>query len=256
MVLQFDGGSTTYQCGLDEAKAAHAFGARGKALAAVARELCTSLTEHWKCTSRGDPWVPPFEGARIARETEFSAQSAAAAIAHALEQHSALHTLLAAYEIAAPARNASIVAAVQREVRRNRRTEHLAPRFNRQLVVSRDAAPLKVDFLGQHYACYFLQVSQSERGIEASAERAYGKLFELDALRRFVKQRPKSLGLLDDERPQRFELIVVGDREHAVQRRALAQIEALADRNRVIARPLANAASAADHVIQQERRAA
>lgn len=221
----------------------------------VAHTLCSSLAVHWRSGTTSE-WVPPFEGARLARVSEFTAQTPESAMDHALGQHSALYTLLANYEIAQQAKLNSIVARVRQEVKRSQRTQHLVPRFNRSLDVSKTAPPLKVDFLGQHYACYFVQVTESERGIEASTERAYGKLFELQALRRFVKVKPKFIGLLEDERPEAFELLLVGDQSHPVRRRALAQIEALADRGQVIARPINDVVAAAEHVVRQERRAA
>lgn len=221
----------------------------------MAGALCASLAEHWISTSPAE-WVPPFEGARLARVSDFTAQSAEAAIEQSLSQHSALYTLLSRYEIPAQQKVSNIVARVRREVRSNKWTEHLAPRFSRELNIGASTTPLRVDFLGQHLACYFIQVTESARGIEGSAERAFGKLFELQALRRFVKARPKSLGLFDHERPDRFELILVGDRTHPVQKHAIARIEALADQKQVIARPIASAIEAAQHIVELERKAA
>lgn len=241
---------------MDPHKAEHAFGAAGVALVAVANRLCESLADHWLRESSPEDWKPPFEGAQLARVTEFTAQNAESAVNLALGQHSTLHALLSAYEVPMHNKPSSIVERVKRVVRQNVRDKHLAPRFSRALNVGDDALPLKVDFLGQHFACYFVQATSSERGIEASAERAYGKLFELQALRGFVGKRRKSLGLLDDEKPEHFELLVVGSRQHPVQRRAIAQIEALADRGQVIARPVEDVSVAAARVVEMERRAA
>jgi hypothetical protein len=167
-----------------------------------------------------------------------------------------LHTLIQQYQIDQQPRSHGIVDKVRSAVKRDVNAKHLVHRFNKLLTVVGEGTPLKVDFLGQRYACYFLQITSSERGLEANTERAFGKLFELEAVRRLVKKPKKSLGLLEDERPEVFELLMVGDRKNSVQRRAIYQIEALADRNEVVARIEQTAAAAADRVSNQERRAA
>jgi hypothetical protein len=153
-------------------------------------------------------------------------------------------------------RGSNIVVQVRTAIKRDVNAKHLAQRFNKNLTVAGEGNPLKVDFLGQHYACYFLQLTRSEKGLAANTERAFGKLFELEALRRLVKKPKKSLGLLEDERPQVFELLMVGNRQDPVQRRAIYHIEALADRREVIARIEPSATEAAERVSHQERRAA
>ena len=173
-----------------------------------------------------------------------------------LDRTSAMHSLLTAYQIDLQQRSIGIVQQVQSAVRRDINTKHLAPRFNKHLKVGGEAQPLRVDFLGQRYACYFLQITRSSRGLEASTERAFGKLFELEAVRRLVKKPKKSLGLLDDERPTVFELLMVGDRHDAIQRRAIYQIEALADRKEVLIRTEPSVTTAAERVSYQERLAA
>ena len=167
-----------------------------------------------------------------------------------------MHTLLAHYQIEQQPRSTGIVDKVRLAVKRDVNAKHLVRRFNKHLTVAGEGNPLKVDFLGQHYACYFLQITRSEKGLEANTERAFGKLFELEAVRRLVKRPKKSLGLLEDERPETFELLMVGNRQDPVQRRAIYQIEALADRKEVIARIEQTVTDAAERVSHQERRAA
>ena len=164
-----------------------------------------------------------------------------------------MHQLLAAYALPAQQRASNIVRRVRQQVKSNPRTEHLVPRFNRPLNVVENGQPLRVDFLGQNLACYFMQLTESQRGIEGSAERAFGKLYELQALRRFVDQRPKVIGLLPEERPAVFELVLVGNHRHPVRRQVLAQIEALADQKDVRMRPVADVSAAAAHVARAER---
>ena len=83
---------------------------------------------------------------------------------------------------------------------------------------------------------------------------AFGKLYELQALRRFVSQRPKFIGLLPEERPGSFELVLVGNHRHPVRRQVLAQIEALADQRDVRMRPVPDVSAAAAHVVRAERK--
>lgn len=256
VVLLLDNGEVSWRNALDMRKAESAFGAAGLALHSVAERLCESLAHHWLQQQPEEAWAPPFEGAAISESATFTARDVDAAFEFALRQSSSLHVLLGAYEIPQQTRTTGIVERVRQAVRRSSHSKYLAPRFGRELNIGADTQPLKVDFLGQHFACYFLQVTASERGIPGNAERAYGKLFELQALRRFVSHKRKSLGLLDDERPGKFELVLVGDGQHPVQRRALAQIEALADKGEVRARPLLDANAAAEHVLQMERQVA
>ena len=228
----------------------------GRALYAVADRLCQSLVLHWQSSSEAQSWKPPFAHVRLASVTRFSASTPLEGLQLMLNRTSMLHTLFAVYAIEQQARNTGIVEKVRSVVRKDPNAKHLARRFNRELNVHGEAQPMKVDFLGQHYACYFLQITRSTRGIDASTDRAYGKLYELQALRRLVKKPRKGLGLLDEERPDTFELLMIGDVGDAVQRRAIKQVEALADRGDVLARVEPSAAAAAERLTGQERRAA
>lgn len=256
VVTRTDDGVVDFRCAIDLRKMEHAYGDVGAALYDVANKLCQSLTLHWQ---RGlDPalWEPPFKGARLVSHERFSARDAAEATERMLNRTSTLHTLLGAYEIQQQLRNASIVEKVRTAVRRDVNSRHLAKRFNRELTLNGEAQPFKVDFLGQHYACYFLQVTKSERGLEGNTERAFGKLFELQALKRLVKKPKKSLGLLEEERPGVFELLMVGNRNDSIQRKAIYQVEALADKGEVVARIEPSASAAAERLARQERLAA
>ena len=256
VVVQTADGSVEYLCTVDRRKMEHAFGSAGAALHDVADKLCGSLAEH--CVKGHSPksWIPPFSNARLANLDKFSARNIREAMELHLDRSSALHTLLSNYDIGQQQRAAGIVDRVRSAVRRDVNAKHLVPRFNKQLTVSGEAQPLRVDFLGRRYACYFLQITHSARGLETTTERAFGKLFELEAVRRMIKKPKKSLGLLDDERPEVFELLMVGDRHDAIQRRAIYQIEALADRQEVIARIEPSPMAAAERVSHQERLAA
>lgn len=256
VVVQTDDGRVEYLCTVDQRKMEHAFGPAGLALYDVADKLCQSLAGHWAQGRRPQDWKPPFNNARLAHLDEFSGRTTQEAMAMYLNRTSTLHTLLGHYQIEQHARSSGIVGQVRQAIKRDVNAKHLAPRFNKHLTVSGEGNPLKVDFLGQRYACYFLQLTRSAKGLEANTERAFGKLFELEAVRRLVKKPKKSLGLLDDERPDVFELLMVGNRQDPVQRRAIYQIEALADRKEVIARIEHTATAAAERVSHQERQAA
>lgn len=254
-VLQLTDGSVAWRCAIDERKAGQAFGARGQALHAIAQQLCLSLAEHWKAGER-KAWRPPFEGAELAQAEDFSARDADSAFDFTLGAQSSLYGLLEGYELDTATRPQGIVRQVQQAVKQQR-AQHLQRRFGRELNMGSAAGTLRVDFLGQHYACYFLALTHSARGVEGNTERALAKLYELQALQRFVQARRPALGLLDEERPASFELLTVGDpHKHAVQRQALARIELLADHSQVRLRPLRDVPAAAEHVVQMERQAA
>lgn len=256
VVVKTTNGEVHYTCAVDVRHMQHAYGDAGAALFDVAHTLCESLADFW--TQNHDPrrWRPPFHEARLASLEPFSARDVTEACSRMLERTSTLYTLGQAYAHATQSRPSGIVARVKSAIQRDANAMHLAKRFHRRLTLDGDAQPLKVDFLGERYACYFLQVTRSTRGLELTTERAFGKLFELGALRKLVQQPRQSLGLLADERPQVFELLMVGDRNDAVQRRAIYQVEALADRSDVVARIEYSATSAAERVAQQERLAA
>ena len=256
VVLRLDDGSIHLSPSLDARKASHAFGSAGTDFFAVTNLLCLSLADHWKISDDARTWAPPFHGASIAQLSPFSATSVGNAFQRMLDRTSSLHTLIQGYEIKTSSHELGIMSKVQSAMRKNRSTEHLSRRFNRQVSVGELARPLRVDFLGQNFACYFLQISQSERALDRSTERAFGKLYELQALRRFVKAPKMEIGLLEDEKPNVFELLMVGNTSHPIQRQAIYQVEALADKNEVRARILSSAKAAAEHVAEKEKLAA
>lgn len=256
IVIRADTGEVTFTCAVDALKMEHAFGEIGLALHDVAFKLCQSLAAHWQRDLDPNLWIAPFKGAQLVSLERFSSKDAAEATERMLGRTSTLNTLLGAYEVQQQKRSSSIVEKVRSVVKRDANTKHLAKRFNRELILNGEAQPFKVDFLGQRYACYFLQVTQSARGLEGNTERAYGKLFELQALKRMVKRPKKSLGLLDEERPDIFELLMVGDRKDSIQRRAIYQVEALADQKEVVARIESSPSAAAERLAHQEKLAA
>lgn len=256
VVLRTDDGEVVASCAIDKRKASHAFGDSGSALFEIANALCDSLAIHWRSTGHAEGWIPPFEGAQIARLSEFSAKDTKSALAQINDHHSTLYTLLNSYEITEIARNTNIVERVRVAVKRDANARHLAKRFNRELNLGAEAAPMRVDFLGQNFACYFIQIVRSARAGDVNTERALGKIYELELLRKFINKPKKSLGLLDEERPSSFELVMVGDRNNSIQKRIVYQIEAMADRSEVRARLLPDPTSAAAHVSDRERLAA
>lgn len=256
VVINLGNGVVMHQCAIDPAKAQHAFGIAGAALHDVAQRLCDSLADHWRTQPNAMEWTPPFSNARISSLQEFSAASAESALALSLSRNSSLHTLLAGYTIEKNKSSTGIVARVKTALRKDVNAKHLQKRFEREIPLGEDGGSFKVDFLGAHFACYFVQLPQSTRTLEMGTERSLGRLAELAALRRFVQKPKKSLGLLDDERPAKFELVLVGSMEHPVQRRAMSMITALADRNEIRARPLRSADQAAHHVAHMEKQAA
>lgn len=256
VVLRTDDGAVHWLCALDEAKSEDAFGMAGRALHTVAQHLCSSLAQYWQAEPDLAQWKPPFANAGVVELVRFSARTPAEDMQMFLARTSTFHTLFGKYEMDQQARTPSIVQQVLKAVKRDPNAKHLAGRFGKNLMVHGEAAPLKVDFLGQRYACYFLQITRSAQGVAANTERAYGKLFELQALRRLVRQPPKGLGLLDEERPEVFELLMVGSRTDAVQRSMMRQVETLAEKSEVVARIEPSAAAAAERVSTQERLAA
>jgi hypothetical protein len=255
VVLQLQSGQTAHRSAIDAQDAERVFGQAGAALADVAERLCHSLAQQWAGTTPGESpveWVPPFSRARLASEQRFTAASVDSALDWALNMYSAFYPLLAGTRAAAAPRHRSLLDQVRRHLRLSQQSSHLARHFSRFLEMGERAAPLRVDFLGRHTACYLMQVTESERQLEINLTQAYGKLYELDAVRRFVGSRPATLGLLADERPQHFELMLVGDATHNVRRRVLAQIEAVADQHQVLARPMPDAKSAAERLMQLE----
>lgn len=256
IVTKLESGEVSHACALDQRKMEHAFGDDGAAMYAIAEELCRSLGQHWQNTGAADSWVPPFGGARIAELTRFSGRTVEEAHATMLNRVSTFTTLLSTYDIADTKRPTSIVARVRSAVKRDVNAKHLTKRFNRELNLGDSAGPMRVDFLGQHYACYFLQITSSSRGLDLNTGLAFGKLYELDALQRFVKKPKNTLGLLEDERPSKFELVMVGNRSDSVQRRAIYQVEAIADKRSTRVQVMASANAAAEHVSDRERLAA
>jgi hypothetical protein len=224
VVLRNDAGDIAFTLAVSQRNMQHAFGPAGSALYDVAHKLCTSLAEYWASGKDPRQWVAPFHNARLAELERFSAHDLASAGQMFLARISTLYTLDQAYQHEAVSRGSPIVMQVRAAVKRDANAKHLANRFNKHLTINGEAQPLRVDFLGQHYACYFLQVTQSAKSIENTTDRAYGKLFELGALRRLLNQPQQHIGLLPDERPTQFELLMVGDRNNAVQRKAIYQV--------------------------------
>lgn len=256
VVTRLHSGEVDYTCAIDLAKAKHAFGGTGEGLYMAANALCESLSQHWRINPDARRWVPPFESASLGELQIFSDVNATAGRNDLLEQTSSLHTLFANYKHRRSERNNSIVSKVKSAIGRNMASKHLGVRFDRPLRLGAGAGELTVDFLGQNFACYFLQITQSERGIEATAERAYSRLYELQALRGFVQKPKKAMGLLEDERPHAFELLMVGASNDPVQKRVIKRVTALADKGQIRTRPLDSAEAAADHVHTMERKQA
>ena len=256
VVTRLDTGEVSFTCAIDGRRVEHAFGDTGAALYAIALKLCESLAQHWQTHPDATAWHPPFSGAKLADLSRFSGRNAAEAQHLMLNRSSAMHTLLQSYEIPQATRATGIVERVRSAVSKDPNIKYLTKRFSRELPLGNQALPLKVDFLGQHFACYFLQISERTKGMEMNVDRAFGKLYELQALRKFIKKPKKAMGLLEDERPEAFELLMVGDRNNVIQRRAMYQVEALADKGQVMARVVPSVHAAAEHLAQKERLAA
>lgn len=254
-MVQLADGQVFSRTAIDERKAQHAFGAQGAALYAIAHQLCASLHAHWLAGDRGE-WQPPFEGAQLAAVDNFTARDADAALDFVLGVQSSLYALLDAYEISSKGRTQGIVQRVQRIVTRQHQCKHLSKRFGRELQMGTDAGTLKVDFLGQNFACYLHGLTESNLGVDNNTVHALAKMAELQAVRRFVQGRRKTFGLLDEERPHHFELIAVGKPQQGPQRHAMARITMLADKREVRVRALPDADAAAEHLVQMERKAA
>lgn len=256
VVTKLVDGEISFTCSIDEHKALHAFGSEGAMLYSIANLLCESLADHWSTTNEVESWTPPFVGATISNLNEFTSNTAAKAQELMLQRVSSLNTLLSHYSIIKTQKPTSIVQRIKSAVRQDKNAVHLLKRFNRELTVAGEALPFKVDFLGIRYACYFLQLSHASKGLGLNTGRAYEKLFELQALAKLVKTPRESLGLLDDERPNTFELILVGDRKDPVQKQAINQIEALADKDNIGAHIESNVENAAQRLVSKERLAA
>ncbi len=256
VVTRLISGEVAAVCAIDGKKAAHLFGEAGQGLYFAAQALCQSLVDHWRVQPDAWLWAPPFEGAGLADLHAFSARDADSGARQMLERGSSLHTLLEQYHVSQSEWGRGIVARVKAAIRRDVATRHLHERFNREIHVGDEAGRLRVDFLGQNFACYFLQVTPSARSADTTVERAFGRLYELAALQRFVKKPRRSLGLLDDERPERFALVMVGEQSDPVQRRVINLVTTLADRDAIRALPVPSAEAAAAHVAEMERLAA
>jgi hypothetical protein len=256
VVTKLDSGEVSYTCAIDEGKAQHAFGDAGLAFHAIALQLCASMTAFWQTHANANDWSAPFAGAGIADQSNFSGRSAKLAQSLMLNRSSTLHTLLENYDFARKASTAGIVERVRSAISKDPNSKHLSKRFGRVLPLGDQTLPLRVDFLGQNYACYFLQVSKSTRAHEQNTDKAFGKLYELQALRRLLQQPQDAWELLEDERPKNFELVMVADRNNMEQRQAVYKVERLADKGEIIAKTVASANDAAAHVAQRERQAA
>ena len=256
VVTRLSTGEVAGVCAIDQKKASHLFGEAGQGLYFAAQALCQSLLDHWRVQPDASLWVPPFEGASLADVQAFSARDALSGALQMLARGSTLHTLFAQYQVSQAEWGRGIVARVKAAIKRDVATRHLHERFNREIHVGDEAGRLRVDFLGQNFACYFLQITQSARSAETTIERAFGRLYELAALQRFVKKPKRSLGLLDDERPERFALVMVGEQNDPVQRRVINLVTTIADRDAIRALPLPSVEAAAAHVVEMERLAA
>ena len=252
VVLRLDDGRVAGRVAIQAAEAAHAFGIAGVEIHAIAHHLCNSLVQHLNEGGDFSDWVAPFENASIDKLGRVEGANLSNLLESQTQQNSVIFTLLSGYEIPAAKAGDGIVKQVKRVIQ-NSKASHLAARFHRELPVKRDALPLRVEFLGANYACYFLQISQSARGIEESARRAHGKLFELQNVKAHFKG-PQRKDIFD-EQPTKFELLVVGDRKSPLQNAAWLQIESLADSNNLRARLLGTPAEAASEVTRLERAA-
>ena len=256
VVTRLDTGEVSFTCAIDGRRVEHAFGDTGAALYAIALKLCESLAQHWQTDPDATAWHPPFSGARLADLSRFSGRNASESQHLMLNRSSAIHTLLQSYDIKQIIQPKGIVERIKSVVSSDPNNKYLVPRFGRELTLGDELQSLKVDFLGTHFACYFLQISDKTRGLEANTERALARLYSLQALRKFIQKPRKSLGLLDDERPDAFELMMIGDRTSTVQRRAIYQVEAMADKGQIRALAIPTVRDAADHVASKERRVA
>jgi hypothetical protein len=253
IVIRLDDGRVAARVGIQAQEIAHAFGVSGVEIHSIANHLCLSLAEHVQSGGTFEEWVAPFENAHIGKIGRVEAGQLESLLDSQISQNSMLYTLLSSYELPAVKQTDGIVRQVKRAIQKSK-SHHLADRFHRELPVKTDALPLKVEFLGANYACYFIQISQSPRGIEESARRAHGKLFELQSVRTHFE----GPGTADafEEKPRRFELLVVGDKTNSFQKSAWLQIESLADASNLQTRLLTTAAAAANTVSKLEHQAA
>lgn len=255
-MVRTDDGSVNWRSAIDPERAISVFGEAGRALADIAGHLCESLAQAWT-QGRPKDWIPPFNGARIAARSPFSAQSVDSELTRTLSLYSALHKLLAAARTSGTRDSRGLVRLVQGIVRARTDAGPLARRFSRQLLIGQQALPLRVDFLGQHYVCYMMRITQSPSAAEIAAERAIGRVQELHMIRRHVaRQGDGMLGLFDGERPDHFEFLMVGDRQHPIQGPVMGRIDWAADRREVTVRAMDSPEAAARHIVDMERRAA
>lgn len=251
VVVRLESGECAMRVAIPQREVEHAFGNVGIELYSVAHHLCQSLYEHVQAGHKFKSWTPPFAGAELGKVGEAEARDITSLLTLGLAHNSMLNTLLSNYEIPAANGNNSVVEKVRRAIKQNRKTEHLGPRFNQHVALGTEAVPMKVEFLGANYVAYFMQIPKTERGLEASTGRAHGKLFELQSLRRHFTDKP-FFTPFTDERPNQFELLVVGDKSDPVQRRAWLQIETLADANEMITRLIPDTDTAANEVAKRE----
>jgi hypothetical protein len=249
VVLRLDDGRIATRVAIQPQEAQHAFGVAGEELHAIAHHLCLSLVEHLTDGLSFESWTAPFENASIDKLGRVEGARLESLLDVQVSQNSTLFTLFKSYEMPAVKQYDSIVKRVRKAIMESK-SHHLADRFHRELPVTQDALPLKVEFLGANYACYFLQISPSLRGIEESARRAHGKLFELQNVRSHFAA--AGAGDSFEEVPRRFELLVIGDHTNPIQKSAWLQIESLADSNNLVTRILESPAAAANAVARFE----
>lgn len=254
-VVRLDDGQCFARVAVTEAAVTHAFGIAGQELYHAAFHLCQSLLEHVQAGGAFKTWTPPFAGAEIGNLGRAEARNMDAILDLGLAQNSMLYTLLSHYAMPAHHNNDSLASKVKSAISKNKATKHLKERFYREIMVREEAMPLKVEFLGANFACYFLQLSKSQQGIEISTSNACGKLFKLQNLKQHFEKLDRPT-VFDEERPQSFELLVVADDSDRLQKSALLQIESFADANKLIARVLPDAQSAASMVVKRESLAA
>jgi hypothetical protein len=253
-VVRLETGECFARVAISEKHIVHAFNSAGEELYAIAKHLCDSLLEHVQAGKAFKDWIAPFAGAEIGKIAKAEAATMSNLLDTGLRQNAMFYTLLEHVKLSEQKAD-SIVINIKKIITDNKQTEHLSKRFHHELILKEDTRPLKVEFLGANFACYFIKLSPTIAGLNHSVPRAHGKLFELKSVKNHFSS-PQNHNIFPEEQPHHFELLVVGERKYVEHRQAYDQIEYLADQQSMRVRPFDNAAQAAQHLFNQERQVA
>ena len=252
VVLKQDNGDVCYRSAIDGRKMRGLFHDAGASLADIAEVLLASAAQHWRTHPDLSKWAAPFPGAGAAAVTRFSAMDVESGLAHALNSSSTLHVLLDGVATKEN-RTAALVRRVAVHWRGNQSRMTLGRFIERTVDFGAEHGSMKIDFWGEHYGCFFSSLSDTASTGASMVERAVGRIVQLQILREMAQAPQQTIGLFEELRPQKHELIVVGGNSAP---KSLWQVDRFADRLELSIRTAATAGEAAEMVADEELKAA